>query len=212
MVFSTKNRERTLAADKREDVYKYIWGILKNRKSHLYRIGGTEDHVHILSSLHLTQGTQVRVTSLVANFLDFPTSFVYALSMVRPWRVEFESAVYHVMCRGVARARIFRDRQDYERFEECLSAAADKFDLSVYAYVLMPNHYHLFLRTRKANLSRSIQHMQSCYAMYHNRKHRRVGHLFQGRFKSILVEDESYFAVLSETTGSGRHYALNSSA
>ncbi len=102
MVFSTKNRERTLAADKREDVYKYIWGILKNRKSHLYRIGGTEDHVHILSSLHLTQGTQVRVTSLVANFLDFPTSFVYALSMVRPWRVEFESAVYHVMCRGEA--------------------------------------------------------------------------------------------------------------
>lgn len=117
--------------------------------------------------------------------------------MARDWRVQYEGAVYHVMCRGVGRDKIFSQSDDYLRFEKYIELAVDRFNLTIYAYTLMSNHYHLFLRTHESNLSRTIQWLQSSYGMYYNVKHRRSGHLFQGRFKSVVVEDESYFLGLS---------------
>ncbi|MEW6609818.1 MAG: transposase [bacterium] len=117
--------------------------------------------------------------------------------MARDWRIQYEGAVYHVMCRGVGGNEIFSQPQDYLRFEDYIELAVERFNLTIYAYTLMTNHYHLFLCTHEANLSRAIQWLQSSYGMYYNLKHRKRGHLFQGRFKSIVIEDESYFLGLS---------------
>jgi REP element-mobilizing transposase RayT len=117
--------------------------------------------------------------------------------MARDWRVQYEGAVYHVMCRGVGGEEIFGGSEDYSRFEGYIESAEERFNLMIYAYTLMTNHYHLLLRTNEANLSRAIQWLQSSYGMYYNVKHRRSGHLFQGRFKSIVIENESYFLGLS---------------
>jgi REP element-mobilizing transposase RayT len=117
--------------------------------------------------------------------------------MARPWRIQYEDAVYHVMARGVAQGMIFLTEDDYHRFLECLERVVEKFHLEIFAFVLMGNHYHLFLRTPEGNLSRAIQWLQTSYTMYYNFKHNRCGHLFQGRYKSILVGEESYWQILS---------------
>ena len=117
--------------------------------------------------------------------------------MARPWRIQYPDAVYHVMSRGVNRGKLFHIPSDYQRFITCLQRVSEKFDLNVFAFALMGNHYHLLLRTPKGNLSRAMQWLQAAYSAYFNHKNRRFGHLFQGRYKSILVEDESYWTGLS---------------
>ena len=112
--------------------------------------------------------------------------------MARPLRIEFPGAIYHAMSRGNARQRIFRDEQDYGRFLEGLEATVDKFGFQVFSFVCMPNQIHLFFRTPEPNLSRGMQYLLSGYANWFTRRHRRAGHLFQGRFKGELVEDERY--------------------
>jgi len=117
--------------------------------------------------------------------------------MARPWRIQYEGAIYHVMSRGVGRGNIFLANDDYSRFLEYVERAREKFNLDIFAFVLMSNHYHILLRTNEANLSRAMQWIQTAYSIYYNRKHKRSGHLFQGRYKSVLVEKESYWHILS---------------
>lgn len=117
--------------------------------------------------------------------------------MSRPLRIEFDGAYYHVLSRGNNRCSIFHTEEDYKTFLELLEELSDRFLITVYAYVLMGNHYHLLLRTNQGNLSKAMQWIGTAYTRRFNIRNKQSGHLFQGRFKSILVEDESYFLSLS---------------
>jgi REP element-mobilizing transposase RayT len=117
--------------------------------------------------------------------------------MARPLRIQFSGAIYHATARGNARQRIFRDDRDYGRFLKGLETTVDKFSFEIFSIVCMPNHIHLFFRTPEPNLSRGMQYLLSGYANWFNTRHRRPGHLFQGRFKGELVEDERYFWTVS---------------
>ena len=102
-----------------------------------------------------------------------------------------------MLARGNEGRPIFVDDRDRSRFLDLLAETAERFDLAVFAYVLMGNHYHLLLRTRLPNLSKAMQWLGVSYTSRFNRRHSRSGHLFQGRFKSILVQDEAYMLRLS---------------
>lgn len=112
--------------------------------------------------------------------------------MARPLRVEFEGAAYHVMARGNERRPIFRDDRDRELWLKTLSETVQRFGIRVHAYCLMPNHYHLLVETPRANLSQAAGWLQITYTIRFNRRHRRSGHLFQGRFKAQLIEADVY--------------------
>ena len=112
--------------------------------------------------------------------------------MARPLRIDREDTFYHVLNRGNEKRAIFRDALDYEGFLARLGRCSQRFSLGVYAYVLMGNHYHLLVRTRGANLSAAIQWLGVSYSTWHNSRHQRSGHLFQGRFKSFLIAEDSY--------------------
>jgi REP element-mobilizing transposase RayT len=117
--------------------------------------------------------------------------------MVRPLRIEYPGAVYHVINRGNAGLAIFKSKRDREQFLEYLAKMAERFGVRIYCYCLMSNHYHLLIETPEANLSQAMQWLNASYAMYFNVKRSRRGHLFQGRFKSILVEADAYLKQLS---------------
>jgi len=117
--------------------------------------------------------------------------------MARPLRIEFEGAVYHVTARGNERRKIFFSKRDYEKFKEYLAEAKEKYQLIVHCYVLMTNHYHLLIETPEKNLSKIMHYINSSYTTYTNVKRKRSGHLFQGRFKSIVVDKDSYLLELS---------------
>ena len=117
--------------------------------------------------------------------------------VARPLRVEFEGALYHLTGRGNARQRIFADETDCAKFVQLLVASLERYDVELQSYVLMGNHYHLIAETRRANLGRWMHWLTTAYTVYFNRRHRRVGHLFQGRYKSIVVEAEGYLLSLS---------------
>ncbi len=117
--------------------------------------------------------------------------------MARPLRIEFPGAIYHVMSRGNARQTVFRDDSDYQRLIKGLETVVGRLGWDLLCFVLMPNHFHLLVRTPRPNLSRGMQHLTSGYANWCSRRHRRPGHTFQGRFKSELIEDESYFWTVS---------------
>jgi len=113
--------------------------------------------------------------------------------MSRPLRVEFEGALYHVTSRGNARQNIYEDDTDRHRFLELLAREIHQHRWFCYAYCLMGNHYHLLIETPEANLRRGMARLNGMYSQWFNRRHLRVGHLFQGRYKTILVEKESHF-------------------
>jgi REP element-mobilizing transposase RayT len=117
--------------------------------------------------------------------------------MARAWRIEFEGACYHLLSRGNERRDIFLSDDDQRLFLDTLGECCERFELELFAYVLMSNHYHLLLRTRRANLSRAMQWLSGTYTRRFNNRHGRSGHLFQGRFKSILVENDAYVMQLS---------------
>jgi putative transposase len=117
--------------------------------------------------------------------------------MARPARLQFEGAFYHVINRGNGRSVIFADDHDRRKFLEFLAAIQKKTGLIVYAFVLMSNHYHLLVETPRANLSKSVQMLNGQYAQYYSRRHKRPGHLFQGRFKALLVEKDGYLLELT---------------
>jgi len=116
--------------------------------------------------------------------------------MARPLRLNCENSFYHVLSRGNDRKAIFKTGEDYQRFINLIAAMTSRFKVEVHAYVLMKNHYHLLIRTTHANLSRAIQWLGVTYAGWFNRTHNRSGHLFQGRFKSFLIENERYLTAL----------------
>ena len=104
---------------------------------------------------------------------------------------------YHVTSRGNERREIFRDDKDRGRFLEALKESIEKFKVEVHCYVLMSNHFHILLRTREANLSRFMQRFNTAYTAYYNLRHHRAGHLYQGRFKAVVVEADEYLKELS---------------
>jgi putative transposase len=117
--------------------------------------------------------------------------------MARPLRVEYEGAFYHVTSRGNEKKEIFFSPEDYEQFKTYLYEAREKFGYKLHAYVLMTNHFHLLIETPEANLNRLMHYINGSYTGYFNRHNRRVGHLFQGRYKAILVDRDSYLVELS---------------
>ncbi len=117
--------------------------------------------------------------------------------MARPLRIEFPGAFYHVYSRGNERKDIFRNPVDYELFLGILKEASQRFDFLIHAFCLMPNHFHLLLETKDANLSHAMKRLLGLYTVRFNRRHKRLGHLFQGRYKALLVEKDPYFLELS---------------
>jgi putative transposase len=116
--------------------------------------------------------------------------------MARPLRVEYPGAVYHVTTRGNARNKIFSDDQDRLGFLAVLDTAVKRFNWLCHAYCLMDNHYHLVIETPDANLSIGMRQLNGIYTQKYNRRHATPGHIFQGRFKAILVDKDNYLLEL----------------
>ncbi len=117
--------------------------------------------------------------------------------MARPLRIEYPGAFYHVVSRGNERRTIFRREEDYELFLTTLEDASSRFDVLIHAYCLIPNHLHLLVQTRDSNLSQFMKRLLGVYTIRFNRRHKRHGHLFQGRYKAYVVDQDSYFLQLS---------------
>jgi len=117
--------------------------------------------------------------------------------MPRPWRIRYSGAKYHVTARGNGRQRIFFGRKDYLRFLDQLTAALEKDRVILYAYVLMPNHYHLFCETPLGNIQKFEQRLNTAYGMYFRYRHRRPGHCLQGRYGAKLVGGDDYIVRLT---------------
>jgi len=117
--------------------------------------------------------------------------------MTRPLRIQYPGAVYHVTCRGNERRNTFQSDEDRETFLRILFKSLNIYSVKLHAYVLMDNHFHLLVETPLGNLGEFMRHFNITYTGYFNRRHRRVGHLYQGRYKSILVEKEAYLSILS---------------
>ncbi len=117
--------------------------------------------------------------------------------MSRPWRIEFSGALYHVLSRGNEQGDVFLDDEDRNDFISLMGEISNRFDVAVFSYVLMDNHYHIVFRTNRPNLSKAMQWMGVTYTRRFNNRHGRSGHLFQGRFKSLIVENDAYLIELS---------------
>ena len=117
--------------------------------------------------------------------------------MARPLRIQYPGAWYHVTSRGNERRDIFSDDADRCRWLEILGESASIYGVEIHAYVLMSNHFHLVVHTPQANLNRFMQRFNTTYTVYFNRRHSRSGHLFQGRYKALLVDADSYLLELS---------------
>ena len=117
--------------------------------------------------------------------------------MARPLRIQYPGAIYHVTCRGNERRNIFQDDGDRKTFLRLLFQSLNIYTVKLHAYVLMDNHFHLLVETPLGNLGEFMRHFNISYTGHFNRQHRRVGHLYQGRYKSILVEKEAYLSALS---------------
>lgn len=117
--------------------------------------------------------------------------------MARPLRIQYNDAVYHVTCRGNDKRDIFRDDTDRNRFLLQLNQSLNIYTVKLHSYVLMSNHFHLLVETPLANLSEFMRHFNIAYTGFYNRRHSRVGHLYQGRYKAIVVDKDNYLSVLS---------------
>jgi putative transposase len=117
--------------------------------------------------------------------------------MARALRVTYPGAFYHVTSRGNERKAVFKSKRDREKFLEYLASATQRYDARIHAYCMMNNHYHLLLETPSGNLPQIMRHINGSYTNYFNIKRERSGHLFQGRYKAILVEMDEYAKELS---------------
>ncbi len=117
--------------------------------------------------------------------------------MVRPLRVEYEGAYYHVMNRGRGRQFIFHGKQYYEDFLSCIQQAHQRFGIEIHAYCLMGNHYHLLVKTPRGNLGRAMRHINGVYTQKYNQRKHTDGALFRGRYKAILIDASSYLLEVS---------------
>lgn len=116
--------------------------------------------------------------------------------MPRPPRINLPELVYHLIARGDNGELVFAEERDYQTYLTLLERYRRTFALELYAFCLMPNHVHLLLKTRTANLSQFMQRLQTRYSQFFNRRYSRVGHVFQGRFKALLVNKEAYLLEL----------------
>jgi putative transposase len=116
--------------------------------------------------------------------------------MSRPLRLEFAGALYHITSRGNARNLIYFQDDDFELFLQILANECERYNWVVHAYCLMSNHYHLLVETPDANLSQGMRQLNGVFTQSMDRKHHRVGHLFQGRYKAILIDKDVYLLEL----------------
>ncbi|PMJ90631.1 transposase [Vibrio sp. 10N.261.55.A7] len=123
--------------------------------------------------------------------------------MSRPLRIEYAGALYHVTSRGNARQPIYLDEADFALFLDVLADTCRRFNWVIHSYCLMTNHYHLLVETPDGNLSKGMRQLNGVYTQKFNRKHNRVGHLYQGRYKAILVDKDAYLLEV------GRYILLN---
>lgn len=117
--------------------------------------------------------------------------------MARPLRIEFAGALYHVTSRGDGQEAIYRCDGDRRLFLDVVGAVCERFNWAAHAYCLMDNHYHLLVETPDGNLAQGMRQLNGVYTQAFNRAHRRVGHVFQGRYKAILVQKEAYLLELA---------------
>ncbi|MBM4136791.1 MAG: hypothetical protein FJ241_08165 [Nitrospira sp.] len=117
--------------------------------------------------------------------------------MARPLRIQYPGAVYHTTCRGNERKNIFTDVSDKITFLDILAQSIKIYQIKMFCYVLMDNHFHLLVETPLGNLSEFMRHFNITYTSRYNKRHKRIGHLYQGRYKSILVDKEPYLSILS---------------
>lgn len=117
--------------------------------------------------------------------------------MARPIRIEFAGALYHITSRGDRQEDIYLDDIDRKSFLTILSQVYERFNWLVHAYCLMDNHYHLLIETPDGNLSKGMRQLNGVYTQTSNKHHNKVGHVFQGRYKAILVQKESYLLELA---------------
>ena len=117
--------------------------------------------------------------------------------MARPLRIQFENAYYHVICRGNARQSIFSSDADRSNFLDLLGRSAVIYQTEILAYVLMSNHFHLLVKTPLGNLQEFMRHFNISYTGWYNRRHRRSGHLYQGRYHAFLIDADNYLKEVS---------------
>ena len=116
--------------------------------------------------------------------------------MPRINRIEYYGAYYHIIQRGVNQEYIFKAPGDKSYLLEMVSDAKEQFDLKIFAYAIMGNHYHLFIQALNVPISKIMHQINTRYAIYYNKKYEKVGHVFESRYKGILVQDDSYFVTL----------------
>lgn len=117
--------------------------------------------------------------------------------MARPLRIEYSGAIYHLTSRGNERKDVFRDDEDRQTFLSILHRVNKRYNWVCHAYCLMANHYHLLIETPDGNVSLGMRQLNGVYTQAFNRRHRRTGHLFQGRYKAILIQKESHLLEVS---------------
>jgi len=117
--------------------------------------------------------------------------------MARPLRIQFENAYYHVTCRGNARQNIFSSDADRLAFLDLLGRSSEIYQTEILVYVLMRNHFHLLVKTPRGNLQEFMRHFNISYTAWFNRRHRRSGHLYQGRYHSFLIDADNYLKEVS---------------
>ncbi len=117
--------------------------------------------------------------------------------MSRPLRIQYPNAVYHITCRGNERQNIFKDDADRRKFLQFLTQSLNIYTVKLHSFVLMNNHFHFLIETPLANLAEFMRKFNITYTSYYNRQHNRIGHLYQGRYKSILVDKNEYLSMLS---------------
>lgn len=116
--------------------------------------------------------------------------------MARQLRIEYEGAFYHITSRGNQREQIFWDNKDREKFKSILIRTKERYGFLLHSYVLMNNHYHLLIETPYANIKQIMQNINTSYTVYINKRHKRTGHLLQGRYKAFIIDKESYLLEL----------------
>jgi len=124
--------------------------------------------------------------------------------MARSLRIQFPGAFYHITCRGIERRKIFMDDKDRSRFFALLAGSLETYQVVLNAYIMMTNHFHLLIQTKKANCSEFMRHFNICYTGWFNWRHNRCGNLYQGRYKAYLVDADNYLLEVS------RYLHLNS--
>ncbi len=112
--------------------------------------------------------------------------------MARPLRIEYEGAVYHITSRGNRRKPIFKDEDDQRLFLSTLESVNKRYNWLNHAYCLMNNHYHLIIETPDGNLSKGMRQLNGVYTQMFNKRHKKTGHIFQGRYKAILIQKDSH--------------------